>query len=209
MSHYSDAATFRAAIVALLAMAALPACAHADALSCLTPVHAGEGAKSILARWRGHARITDLPEDENGSVRGLMLFGSEPRKRLTIRFDNEELTRVSSVSIDESASVWKAGGVRIGSSLADVEAANGAPFIVYGWSSDIGGFAVFSMGKLADVSFGCHVSVRFEPPKGIKTPGKLEGERPFESANVDLRALDPVVSQLGLDFIPAPEAKRP
>jgi len=212
MSQPCDIARFRAAIVALIAMVALPTCvapANADALTCLAPVHPGEGAKSILARWRGHARIAVLPEDENGSVRGIILFGSEPRKRVTVRFDDEKLTRVSSVSVDEPASLWQAGRVRIGSSLADVEAANGSPFIVYGWGSDAGGNVDFSAGKLSDASAGCSLSITFEPRKGVKTPAKLEGERPFDSGNADLWALDPVVSLLELVFPPAPVAKRP
>ncbi len=90
------------------------------------------------------------------------VFPDDPKRKMEFGwFDEENFTHLSYVELapDQAAP----GGVRIGQTVAEVEALNGAPFEIGGFWWDYGGYANFSEGKLANKDTGCSLSVRFSP----------------------------------------------
>lgn len=97
--------------------------------------------------------VDDLPMAEGETTRGVILFPEDPSRRATLYFqDTRNLAGLQGVNIDDAGSRWHyASGVRIGMTLAELAALNGAPVSFYGLSWDYGGHVIgFNGGKLGD-----------------------------------------------------------
>ena len=97
--------------------------------------------------------VDDLPMAEGETARGVVLFPEDPSRRATLHFqDTRNLAGLQGVTIDDAGSRWHyASGVRIGMTLAELAALNGAPVSFYGLSWDYGGHVIgFNGGKLGD-----------------------------------------------------------
>ncbi len=191
---------FRPIAVAL--MACLCAGALADTLDCNGPVLAGDSAKTLLKRLGKDAAVGDIGGAEGETQKGIVLFGKDAKRRLEVGFDDEAMTRVTGVAARDGATGWEASGLRVGSSLAEVAAANGGPVGVNGFEWDYGGYVDFRKGKLAGPKGKCRLSIRLAPREGVETPPALSGERKLSSSDAKLAAFAPVVSELALDFAP-------
>ena len=93
---------------------------------------------------------------------------------------------------------WRTGsGLRIGSSLAAVEKANGRPFGLSGFEWDYGGFASWNKGRLPR-----SLLIRFATtaPLPSRQMGKILGDVQLKSTDILVRKARPVVSQISLTF---------
>jgi hypothetical protein len=138
------------------------------------------GAKNV--------KRADLPGPEGTTLKGAIVFAGGEREMHVIWNDEKPEKEVFDVRLF-GASWVIAGKLKLGASIADVEAANGGPFKISGFNWDLGGFANFEGGKLAR-----KVMVRFEP--SADADESLSGDKQISSDSKKLRAAKPLVTKL-------------
>lgn len=88
------------------------------------------------------------------------VFSDDPDRSMEFGWWDEENLRYLSY-VELAPSQQTPGGVRIGMSVAEVEAINGAPFTINGFWWDYGGNAMIEKGALANPDEGCRFWIRF------------------------------------------------
>jgi hypothetical protein len=205
-----SASTFAA--ITLTAAFALPAAAPAApaaaappmVLTCDGPIKRDMSLADVKAMF-GAANVThgvaDGPEGETYPV--TYVFARDPARKLTIIWMDDKARRgVSNVSVDgDKPGAWSGpGGIRIGSTLAAVEKANGRPFVIWGFEWDYGGrVGDWKAGALQSRTAGCSFTARFDPrpPSGS---ARALGDGEFSSTDPKMRADRPVVSEFSVGF---------
>ncbi len=172
-------------------------------ITCASPVAASDTAKSLMQRYGKDAVMQDLPGAEGETYKGLLLFPKSRDQRIAVSFTEDKAKRAAGLTLREGgkASKWSVGGITIGSSVADVQKANGKPFLVSGFEWDYGGFVTdFKGGTLGrPMQGGCRVTVRFGKDAGA--PKSLLGDGvKVASDNATLLRWAPVVTEIGVNF---------
>lgn len=179
-----------------------------DLLACRGPF-ARLGDEAALIAAFGPAKVTraeiDLGEGMTGP--GAIVFGGDPQRRLEILWhDGARRSRPATISVSPGA-IWRIDvpgaqpAIRLGLTLAEVEAANGRPFEILGFGWDRGGHAGdWKGGRLAKPDGGCELTLRFEPEPGFLAMDAISGDRPFSSADARIRAVKPVVVEVRLNW---------
>jgi len=188
-------------------IAVLPALA-ADQIDCSGPFGRDTSHAALIAVFGAenvvYKRI-DAPQGSTGMA--TIVFEKDRSRRLMIEwFDEKKLARPIYISID-SASRWIAPlGIRIGTSIEEVERQNGRPFRLNGFNWDLGGAARFGKddGALGNVTGGCHFGLTFEPTaEGLPLGGKyrvLNGNQDLRSDMPLLREVKPAVVEILIVF---------
>lgn len=152
----------------------------------------------------GPANVTYDKQDgaEGETYMATTLFKKRPADRLIVSWSDEKRRSkpesiVARADASTPGSNWRLpNGLRPGSSLADVEAANGKPFQLSGFEWDYGGYVTdWKGGSLAKGVGPCNVSIRFSPGPGAKTD-KVSGDKAILSSNPHMRAAKPFVSDI-------------
>ncbi|MCW5721316.1 MAG: hypothetical protein KIS86_09255 [Devosia sp.] len=157
-----------------IAMSAL-VLAATPALAGQTQILPGEdfSCSGLFAPDTSEARLRAALGDDNvetGMVYGAegmelpatILFPDDPARSMNIIwFDEDNLAYPASIELAEGQTA--PGGVRIGMSIAEVEALNGQSFPLGGFWWDYGGYAFFDDGALARPDPDCYLSLRFLP----------------------------------------------
>jgi hypothetical protein len=173
------------------------------AITCSSPVAPKDSAKSLTQRYGKDAAIAELPGAEGEKYKGVVLFPRARDQRIEISFAGNAMNAAAGLSIRHAGkgSRWNIAGVSIGSSLADVQKANGRPFVVSGFGWDYGGFVTdWKGGALASLQpGGCRIMLRFDKEAGA--PANLLGDGvKVASDNASLRKWGPVVTEMGVNF---------
>jgi len=199
----------RTVAVTTLVLLAAPALAQTappqeGPITCASPVTPGDTTKTLMQRYGKEAVVQDLPGAEGEKYKGLVLFPKAMDRRIEIAFTDDKAKRASGLTLRDTAktSRWSVGGITIGSSLADVQRANGKPFLVNGFEWDYGGFVTdWKGGALGrPLQGGCTVTVRFD--KNAAAPKSLLGDGvKAASDNATLIRLAPVVTEIGVNFL--------
>jgi len=191
----------------ILLLVAAPAFAQSPppqegALNCSSPVAPNDSVKSLLQRYGRDAVVQELPGAEGETYKGLVLLPRAANRRIEITFTDDAAKRATGLTIRGSAktSHWNLSGVTIGSSLMEVQKANGKPFVVSGFDWDYGGFvADWKGGALSRLEGGCRVMMRFGKATGA--PRNLSGDGvKVSSDNAALVKWGPVVTEMGISF---------
>ena len=171
-------------------------------ITCASPIAPGDTERSLKQRYGKEAVVQDLPGAEGENYKGLVLFAKATDRRIEIAFTDDKARRASGLTLRDSAtSRWSVGGITIGSSLADVQKANGKPFLVNGFEWDYGGFVTdWKGGALSrPLQGGCTITVRFD--KKAAAPKSLLGDGvKAASDNATLMKWAPVVTEIGVNF---------
>ncbi|WP_152658666.1 hypothetical protein [Devosia chinhatensis] len=194
--------------LALVAAPALAGDAPVEPVQC-AGIFGPDSSESLLRDTFGDDNVVTgiVPGPEGTELLATTIFPDDPDRRMEFGwFDEQNLARLNYVELSPS----QAGpqGVRIGMSVAEVEALNGQPFAVGGFWWDYGGYAIIDDGALAGVlEGGCYLSIRFAPaedyPQDIDvTP--VAGEVQVPSADPLLATLDTRVQVLTIGY-PWPE----
>lgn len=208
-----------AAVLFLLAGAAAPAVAASavrasDAgvkLICGDPVGWDATEADLIAKFgKDHVEFRDLGGPEGEEMPGTRVNGTDPARRLEIVWADEQarakpvMIRVFS-SWDEATGgevipVWIGpGGVKMGQTLAEVEALNGKPFKMSGFGWDYGGMSLgFEGGTLETAEPRCDLSLHFNPRAEFGEA--VTGDISLSSDDPALRASDAVVMMYTITY---------
>lgn len=204
--HFNCETCMRIAFLVLLLVAA-PAFAQSPqpqegAIDCSSPVAPNDSVKSLVQRYGRDAVVQELPGAEGETYKGLVLLPRAADRRIEITFTDDAAKRVTGLTIRGSAktSHWNLSSVTIGSSLMEVQKANGKPFVVSGFDWDYGGFvADWKGGALSRLEGGCRVMMRFGKATGA--PRNLSGDGvKVSSDNAALVKWGPAVTEMGISF---------
>ena len=198
----------RSATATVVLLLASSACAQSappreGVLSCAAPVAPDDTERSLKQRYGKDAVVQDLPGAEGETYKGIVLFPKARDRRIEVAFTDDKAGRASGLTLRDAgkASLWNVAGVTIGSSLADVQKANGKPFLVSGFEWDYGGFVTdWKGGALArPLDGGCRLTIRFGGKTGA--PRALSGDGvKAASDNGALVKWAPVVTEIGVNF---------
>lgn len=155
-----------------------------------------------------------VPGAEGMESNATVIFPNDPARTVTVFwYDEEKRQRPATIQVEadyasdpEGTNPWKteilwqsAQGLRIGSTLEEVETINGKPFQLSGFGWDYGGYATsWEGGKLDTVQGGCGLSVRFAPTS--EAPETVAGDTTLTSDGKDVRAAKPRVSELSIGY---------
>lgn len=182
-----------------------------NTLDCNSPIGETESAKALLAKYGKDAVIGELNGAEGATYKGLILYGNDPSRRLKISFWDDAMEHVSSVSLGEKATAWTGpGGLHLGSSVAEVEAANGKAFSIAGFGWDYGGFATdLKAGKLTGLKGGCSLQLRFDLVGSDQFPDGVTGDGvTLSSGDARFKTFKPVLTELAVGW-PLPDGVKP
>ncbi|WFU77021.1 hypothetical protein [Bradyrhizobium sp. CB2312] len=172
-------------------------------ITCASPVAPDDTERTLKQRFGKDAVVQDLPGAEGEKYKGLVLFPKARDRRIEIAFTDDKAMRASGLTLRDAVktSLWSVNGVTIGLSLAEVQKANGKPFLVSGFEWDYGGFVTdWRGGALArPLQGGCTVTIRFG--KKSAAPKSLLGDGvKVASDNATLVKWAPVVTEIGVNF---------
>jgi hypothetical protein len=190
------------AVSTTIAAAQSPAQNAPQAIACGGPF-AKDSSRAKLVASFGAANVTDQEVDgaEGSTELATVLFAKDPTRRVEVAWnDANSRARPASVSV-KAPSAWTGPeGIRVGMALADVAQLNGAPISINGFEWDYGGYAMDLKGKLAKLSGGCSVMLRFSP--GVDISGKsfrsIIGDKRIRSDNAVLLSAKPTLAEWSL-----------
>lgn len=157
-----------------------------------------------LAYGAANVRDSSIALGEGETSPGTLLFPDDPQRRMEILWHDPAARRSPRrLVLRGERSRWMLPrDVSLGTSLSRLEELNGRPFRLAGFGWDYAG-AVTSWegGALDPLLQGVYVYLapRIEERAGAPY-GRLQGDREFRSSNPDMRALDPRVYQVFVDF---------
>ena len=142
-----------------------------------------------------------------------VVFANTPARRIEIHWrNNMAWRRPASIRLAEGSD-WKVAladtdkVVGIGSSLEDIERANGRAVTLSAFNADEGGLATpvgWQGGKLSKVVGGCALYLQFRP--SLQSPAgdiaEVSGTKEIQSTNAALRRVRPTVARLELFWPP-------
>lgn len=195
----------RRSLIALCAvLAAGPALAKEKTEFACAGVFGADSSEALLIQTYGADNV--LTEQEDGpdgtTVLATKVFPNDPDKTLVFTWwDDEEHAGLNYV--DLAPSMIGPHGVRVGMSVAEVLAINGAPFTIGGFWWDYGGYANIDKGLLASADEGCFISLRFAPADidyGTLDVSSVSGEVSIPSDAPLLATLDTRVQVLSISY---------
>ncbi|MEQ1496141.1 MAG: hypothetical protein ABL912_10345 [Novosphingobium sp.] len=167
----------RSILLAVLALPLLGAAPAFKPLTCASPVQKGDTAASLKKRYGANARTMRLHVAEGEMATGMALWPKDPKRRVEVFFEDRPTKRVATVRIDRRGSLWRLGGVGVGSRLADVVLVNGGPVNVGGFGWDYGGGVDARGGKLARWPGGCRIGLVMDVgPEVSRAPDGVFGD---------------------------------
>jgi hypothetical protein len=202
------------AVKAAIAIVAINACCAGAALAQGSdPLHlecAGpfgpESSQALLSQVFGANNVVAETIDgpEGTTLDATLVFPDDPARRLIVLWQDEaQRVGPAAIIVRDDSSWIGPGGVRLGSAITEVEAANGASFNVLGFGWDYGGAASFPSGTLADIPGGCVMSLSFDLDWSKEFGpefDKIMGDQQLTSDNELLRAAAPTVSEIAVGY---------
>jgi hypothetical protein len=178
----------------------LPANSQLQAVTCSYPVRKGDTAASLRNRYGEDARGETLYGIEGAEFEGVALWPDDPARRVEVFFAEDGTGEVSAVHLWDKAE-RRVAGLGLGDTLAQVRAANGGPFQLWGFSWDYGGYVNDLLdGRLETLPGGCRLSIRLDIPEGVEVPPKILGEGSISSDDPQVKNAHPRVVELTLGF---------
>lgn len=173
-----------------------------------------------LVRRFGAGNVHDEPVyvGEGMSEPGTVLFGEDEEKRIGIIWKNDarkdapKSVRTSvilkqhsekhSEEVTPDRSQWRGpAGIKLGTTLKELERINRRPFRLAGFGWDGSGTVVsWQKGRLESAP-GCYLMLRLTPPENkMAETASVTGDRIFSSSHPAMQATNPRVYQLLLSF---------
>ena len=195
----------RLSVLALCAaLIATPALAKEKAAFACDGVFGPDSSEALLIATYGAENVlTEMTDGPEGStILITKVFPDEPARMLQFSWvDEAEHTGLGYVDLPPTMA--GPDGVRVGMSVAEVEAINGAPFTIGGFWWDYGGYGMINSGKLFNEGDGCYTSLRFAPADkdfGNLDVSAVSGEVTVPSSDPLLAKIDTRLQVLSISY---------
>ncbi len=155
---------------------------------------------------RKNVRNQDIDVGERTLERGTVVFPDEPLKSAAILWKDLSYNQTPErVQITGSRTLWRtAQGITLGTSLREIERANGRRFVLTGFGWDYGGTIIsWERGRLERAfTANGRVILRLRPPAGLarKATAPALGDREFRSSDSVMQRINPRVYQIIIEF---------
>jgi len=175
-------------------------------ISCEDPLFAKDSSHERLVAAFGKQNVALV--SERGAVGPevkSVIYPKDPKRKLTVEWDDAKTRAVPRTLIIEKPSQWAAPkGVRIGTPLEELETLNGAPFTIIGFAGFLAGQVGWS-GALHLQPGGCFLGATLEPTAKLTKPemDKVASTNSFTSTDPPMRQAQPVISRLLVFFLAA------
>ena len=168
----------------------------------LAALRARYGAAAVLEQ--------DVPLGEGQTEKGAVIHPDDPSRRAYVYFiDGNTNGPISAIHVRDPQSVWVGPiGLKLGMTSLDLERLNGKPLRFLGFEWDYGGYVSNWTGGSLGSAFLApgQLAVRLAPPElaeGVqRADGYPMGDSEFASDIPPVREQPPVVTEMGLAFIP-------
>lgn len=159
-----------------------------------------------------HVKTAPVPwgGSEGDYTEGTVIFATDAAAKVEILWSDRIAKRKPEwVSVQGDRSRWRThGGITLGTTLREIERANGRPFRLLGFGTDVSGTVMsWSGGRLsAHESRQCRVRLRLNADwdriKDGQSPAfrGLSGEREFSSGHPSMQSLNPAVYEMFLQY---------
>jgi hypothetical protein len=208
MRHCAGAAIL--AVVISSAAAAQTFDPKARTITCSGPFAKNSShAKVVEAFGRENVTYLTLTQTVEGDLPHTVIFPNDPKSRLLIFWNDDKNRRTVASIFVRAESQWAtAKGVRIGSTLADVQTLNGKPFRMTGFfdSSSSGSVTNWQGGALSMRAAGCASTPYFAadpaaPPAALsKVKTNVMNPKLFLSSDAAVQATSPRVYEISVGF---------
>lgn len=156
----------------------------------------------------------EVPLGEGQTETGAVIHPGDPARRAYVYFiDGNVGGPITAIHVRDAGSRWTGPmGLRVGMTSRDLERLNGKPFRFLGFDWDYGGYVSnWTDGALATAVLAPgQLSIRLSPPElaeGVdRKDGYPSGDSEFTSDIPPVREQPPVVTEMGLGFVPAGSA---
>ena len=158
----------------------------------------GYGAQNV--------RQTVVHLGEGETAPGTVIFPNDSTRRVEVLWHDTEHRRYPAVAIlAGDKSMWQLPqGITLGTTLHDLERMNGRPFQLAGFGWDYAGAVLSWNGGALDSIFGRDTRLFLQPPAGANgdLSAQATGDRPFSSSSHPMRAINPKVDRIRVEFPP-------
>ena len=177
--------------ISLLALLATAAPSMAEEFACEGPFAIDSSEARLIETYGADNVVTGMvPGPEGTEMLATTVFPDNAKKTMQfVWWDEDSLSGPSYIELP--AKMTAPGGVRIGQTLAEVEALNGEPFKLTGFGWDYGGYAGFESGTLASLPGDCMLSLHFDPGETVPV---LDTEAAY--GDKELSSDDPLLAQM-------------
>lgn len=164
---------------------------------CAGPFAPNATAINIAADF-GQANVVtgNVISPDGSQAPGIVLLPNDPALSLEVAWkDPVNMVAPRRVAFTET-SAWSVNGISIGSTVADLEKANGRPFRIQGFGGNGGGVvADWRGGRLANIGGGCELGVQLALPATAadSAQARISGPKLYASGDPGIRAARPAV----------------
>ena len=160
-----------------------------------------------LKKYYGEANVREsrIHLGEGFYEMGTVLFPSDSKKKVLITWKNKERTRPARVYIRNDSTGWKTqiGLIGIGSTLSEIEALNGRPFVLAGHSWDYAGTVLsWKDGTLAREFErpGARILLRLGGDWSVDKNFEVAGDGDYTSSHPIMKKVNPRVYEIVIGF---------
>ncbi len=146
---------------------------------------------------------SDVMQPNGSMAPGTILLANEPKLRVDVAWGDAIGYSIPIRTAFTEESRWSVAGVTIGTSLADVEKANGGPFRIVGFGGNNGGVVMdWRGGRLANIAGPCRLGVQFSISAlaSDSAQARASGPKVFMSTDPAIRALSPTVGLFWVNY---------
>lgn len=171
---------------------------------CTGPFAPNTTAINIAADF-GQANVItgNIMSPDGSTAPGIILLPNDPALSLEIAWkDPANMVAPRRVAFTES-SAWTVNGIGIGTSLSDLERANGKPFRIQGFGGNSGGVvADWRGGRLGNLGGGCVLGVQMALSAGASdgAQARISGPKVYSSNDPAIRAANPSVGVFWVNY---------
>ncbi len=153
----------------------------------------------VLELYGENARVDSVYLGDGAYQEGVVLYPNDPKKRVELLWSSTPETgdvllfKILNLQDPTEGSAWKTdSGITLNTSMEDVEKINGAPFTLFGFNWNYGGF-VFDWGS---GTLPQSLRFRFGPTETIDNMQEISGEMHLVSNAKKVKASKPKVSAI-------------
>ena len=159
----------------------------------------GYGARNV--------RQSAIQLGEGETASGTVVFPDDSTQRIEVLWHDTQQRRYPAAAIlSGEKSQWQLpGGITLGTTLHDLEQRNGRPFLLAGFGWDYAGAVLSWNGGALDSVLGMNTRLYLTPPSapnGDSLYAQAMGDRPFSSSSHPMRAMNPRVHRIRVEFPP-------